>query len=216
LRHRDKTKSIWIWSAAFLLSALALCLARRPLLYAIGDHLVVQDDLVPADVIHVLSGPNYRVDYGVRLYHEGYGTVLHFTGRGGQASSHKRRAVRQGVPESAIVADGSWVTSTYSEALRLQAYIAESETPIDSVIVSSDAYHMRRARWTYRQVLGDRVRVQMAPAPFEESPFVREWWTHRSSRKRVLEEYAKLAYYLARYKLFRGPIREWLASLDRF
>jgi hypothetical protein len=31
----------------------------------------------------------------------------------------------------------------------------------------------------------------------------------------VFEEYVKMMYYYARYKLFRGPIGEWLASLDR-
>ncbi|UCC64682.1 MAG: YdcF family protein, partial [Anaerolineae bacterium] len=125
------------------------------------------------------------------------------------------RAIRQGVPAHAVVADGYWVTSTYSEAVQLKEFIARSEAPIHSVIVSSDAYHMRRARWAYRQVLGDQVEVQMAPVPFELSPYQRQWWSSRRSCKRVLEEYAKTVYYVARYKLFRGPIREWLAALDR-
>jgi uncharacterized SAM-binding protein YcdF (DUF218 family) len=206
-----------VYSGVFVLVLLAIvaCLSWRPVLLAIGDVLVVQDELVPADVIHVVSGPNYRVDHSIQLYQQGYGKQLFLTGRGRQAGDHKRRAIRQGVPPEAITADGSAVTSTYSEALRLQAFIAQSETPVRSVIVSSDAYHMRRARWAYRRVLGDQVQVQMSPVPFESSPFRHEWWTHRRSFQRVVEEYVKLAYYCARYKVFRGPIREWLASLDR-
>jgi uncharacterized SAM-binding protein YcdF (DUF218 family) len=127
---------------------------------------------------------------------------------------HKARAIRQGVSPEAIAADGSSVTSTYSEAVRLQAFVAQSETPIRSVIVVSDAYHMRRARWAYEHVLGDQVQVLMSPVPFESSQLQREWWTHRRSLKRVFEEYVKLAYYWARYRVFRGSIQEWLASLD--
>jgi uncharacterized SAM-binding protein YcdF (DUF218 family) len=215
VENSDKVKLVTYGVLAFVLLAVVLCMSWRPILLALGGLLVVQDELVPADVIHVVSGPSYRVDYGIQLYQQGYGKQLFLTGRGSQAGSHKRRAIQQGVPPEAISADGSVVTSTYSEAVRLQAFIAQSETPIRSAIVCSDAYHMRRAKWAYEQVLGDQVQVQMSPVPFESSPFRREWWTHRRSVQRVLEEYLKLAYYLARYKIFRGPVRELLASLDQ-
>jgi len=198
-----------------VLVAIVLCLSWRPVLLAVGDFLVVQDELVPADVIHVVSGPDYRVDHSIQLYKQGYGKHLFYTGRGSQAGNEKRRAIRQGVPPEAITADGSSVTSTYSEAVRLQAFIARSEMPIRSVIVVSDAYHMRRTKWAYEHVLGDQVQVLMSPVPFESSPLQREWWADRRSLKRVLEEYVKLAYYWARYKVFRGSVQEWLASLDQ-
>jgi uncharacterized SAM-binding protein YcdF (DUF218 family) len=207
-------KPILFWIAAVALLGV-LWLAWRPVLLAVGSVLVVRDDLSPADVIHVISGPNYRVDYGIRLYQQGYGRQLFFTGRGYQAYRDKERAVAQGVPSQAVVADGSWVTSTYSEAVRLKEFIARSATPIRSVIISSDAYHMRRARWAYRQVLGDQVHLQMAPVPFEWSPFQRQWWNDRRSRQRVLEEYLKITYYYARYKFGWGPVGRWLASLDQ-
>jgi len=192
-----------------------LWLAYKPLLLAIGDFLVVQDDLSRADVIHVISGPNYRVDHGIRLYKQGYARQIFFTGRGRQAYDAKVRAIGQGVPPQAVTADGSRVTSTYSEAVRLREFIAQSEAPIRSVILSSDPYHMRRARWTYQRVLGNQVNLQMSPVPFELSPYRREWWTHRKSQQRVLEEYLKTVYYYARYKFSRGRVTEWLAALDR-
>jgi len=200
---------------ALILVALVLCLSWRPILLAVGDFLVVQDELVPADVIHVVSGPDYRVDHSIQLYKQGYGKQLFYTGGAGQAGNDRRRAIRQGVLPEAITADGSPVTSTYSEAVRLQAFIAQSETPIRSVIVVSDAYHMRRTKWAYQRVLGDQVQVRMSPVPFESSPLQREWWADRRSLKRVFEEYVKLAYYWARYKVFQGSVQEWLASLDR-
>jgi hypothetical protein len=74
---------------------------------------------------------------------------------------------------------------------------------------------MRRARWTYRQVLGDGFEVLMAPVPFELSPHKRRWWTDADTRAMVKEEYAKILYYYARYRYSWGFAKDWLASLDR-
>ena len=206
---------------AFVLTlGIALWSAREPILVSVGSYLVVQDELAPADVIHIISGPDDRTDYGVQLYQEGYGERLFFTG--GWCSDHqenhaergRRRAQNQGVPPEAIAIDQSEVTSTYSEALRLREFIAASGEPIQSVIIVSDAYHMRRARWTYRRVLGQEINVQMAPVPHGLFPYRQAWWTDTGSRQYVWEEYAKIAYYYARYQFSWGPVREWLASLD--
>jgi uncharacterized SAM-binding protein YcdF (DUF218 family) len=96
----------------------------------------------------------------------------------------------------------------------LKEFIAQSEGPIRSVIVVSDAYHMRRTRWTYRRLLGGEIRVQMAPVPFEASPYPRRWWADSASRSYVKDEYLKMAYYIARYQLSWGPLKDWLASFD--
>jgi uncharacterized SAM-binding protein YcdF (DUF218 family) len=207
--------------AAMLLTCIFLFMARTPLLQAAGDVLVVEDDLVPADVIHVLSGPDYRTDYATQLYEEGYGEQLFFTGgwcdsisenhaeRGGE------RALEGGVPPEAIVIDGSSVTGTYSEAIRLKELVARSQGAIRSVILVSDPYHMRRVRWAFRQVMGDQIRLQMAPVPFDLSFYQHQWWKDPYSRKMVRDEYLKTAYYYARYQLTWGPVQEWLASLDQ-
>jgi hypothetical protein len=73
---------------------------------------------------------------------------------------------------------------------------------------------MRRARWTYRRVLGNQVSVHMAPVPFEVSPYQRHWWIDEATRKYVRDEYGKTIYYVARYQFAWGPLKEWLASLD--
>jgi uncharacterized SAM-binding protein YcdF (DUF218 family) len=190
------------------------------ILMAIGDFLVVQDELSPSDVIHVIAGEDDRTDYAIQLYQQGYGKQLFFTG--GWCRFHnlyhgehgRALALEQGVPPEAVAIDESWVTSTYSEAVRLKEFIDTSPVPIRSVIVVSDAYHMRRARWTYRRLLGDEIRVQMAPVPFESSPYQRRWWTDDASRAYVKDEYLKLAYYHARYQLSWGPVKKWLASFD--
>jgi len=198
-----------------------LFLFRERILLAIGDFLIVQDELHPADVIHVIAGADYRTDYAIQLYRQGYGKRIFFTG--GWCIFHnlyhgqhgRDLALDQGVPPEAIAIDDSDVTSTYSEAVRLKEFMAQNQAPIRSVIVVSDPYHMRRARLTYKWVLGDQVSIQMAPIPFESSPYQRRWWTDKASRQYVKDEYLKTLYYYARYQLGGGPLQGWLVSLDR-
>jgi len=207
--------------ATLILLGAILFLAREPILYFIGDFLVVQDDLHPADVIHVIAGEDYRTDYAIQLYRQGYGKQIFFTG--GWCIFHnlyhgqhgRDLALEQGVPPEAIAIDDTNVTSTYSEAVRLKEFIATSTVPVKSVIVVSDPFHMRRARLTYQWVLGDGVNVQMAPIPFDLTPYRRYWWTDEGSWQYVRNEYVKIVYYYARYRLSGGPLRDWLVSLDK-
>lgn len=215
-----QTVRIYYLVIAVLLSA-TLYLTHERILLAMGDFLVVRNTLKPADVIHVIAGEDYRTDYAIQLFQQGFGRELYFTG--GWCPFHnethgdraKRRAIQQGVKLEAIVIDDFPVTSTYSEVLRLKEFMRRAQVPLHSVIVVSDSFHTRRARWTYRQILGDDVKVQMAPVSFELSPYKRHWWIDRASRQFVKEEYLKIIYYHARYQLSWGPIKEWLASLDR-
>jgi uncharacterized SAM-binding protein YcdF (DUF218 family) len=127
----------------------------------------------------------------------------------------KARSLAQGVSMNAIAIDDSKVTSTYMEAEKLKSWMAHSLTPIHSVIVVSDPFHMRRARWTYRKVLGHNIEVQMAPVPFERTSYRRHWWTDQASRRFVQDEYKKLVYYFLRYQISSGKLKDWLASMDR-
>jgi uncharacterized SAM-binding protein YcdF (DUF218 family) len=207
--------------AAIGLIGLTLFLAREPILFKVGDFLVVQDPIRVVDVIHVIAGPDEYTDYAARLFRQGHGKKIFFTGgwcrehRENHGDRGRRKAVANGVPPEAIVTDDSPVTSTYSEVERLKAWIACSDEPIRSVAVVSDPYHMRRARWTYRHILGDEIELRMAPIPFELSPYKRRWWTDKESMRMVKEEYIKIVYYYARYKFAWGWLREWLASFDK-
>jgi uncharacterized SAM-binding protein YcdF (DUF218 family) len=194
----------------------------EPILFFIGNFLIVEDELQPADVIHVIAGPNYRSDYAIQLFKEGYARQIFFTGAWcpihnvNHSEFGKERAIEQGIPSSAIVSDGTEIATTYSEAIRLKEYISARPTPIHSVIVVSDPYHMRRARWAYKKVLGDQIIIQMAPVPFERLPYQRRWWINWESRDMVRDEYVKTVFYLFRYQFSWGPIRDWLATFDKY
>jgi uncharacterized SAM-binding protein YcdF (DUF218 family) len=201
--------------------AASLVLMRESILLKIGDYLIIEDDLTNADVVHVIAGEDYRTDYAVQLYQQGYAKRIFFTG--GWCDIHDyyhgrhglERALSQGVSEQAIAYDDKPVKSTYDEALRMKAYIEQSQAPVQSVIVVSDPFHMRRARWTYRRVLGNDIKILMAPVPFELTPLRARWWEEVQSQAYVKDEYQKLVYYVARYQFSWGPFRDWLASLDR-
>ena len=204
-----------------ILSGIILLVFHERWLISLGSFLIVQDNLHSADVIHVIAGEDYRTDYALQLYKQGYAQTLFFTG--GWCETHQyhhgkhaeERSLAQGIPSNAIAFDDSSVTSTYMEANYLKEWIAHSPTPIHSVIVVSDPFHMRRVRWTYKKVLGKSIGVQMAPVPFNWTPYRRRWWTDKISREYVRDEYGKLVYYILRYQISTGKFRDWLASMDR-
>ena len=200
---------------------LLLFLFRERWLLLIGDFLIIEDTLQPADVIHVIAGQDYRLDYAIQLYQQGYGKKIFLTGGGwcpceqvNHSTEWKDKAIGQGVSEEDIVVDEGKITSTYNEVEWLKIWIEQGHVPARSVIVVSDPFHMRRARWAYKQVLGDSIEVQMAPVPLELTPFQRAWWKDRQSQRYVRDEYQKYVYYIFRYRLSRGKFKEWLASLD--
>jgi uncharacterized SAM-binding protein YcdF (DUF218 family) len=209
-----------IIAVCFVLLILLLTLFHEHWLSGIGNFLIVEDTLHPADVIHVIAGEDYRTEYALQLYEQGLGRTLFFTGGWCEIHHYKHGEHAQelslgaGVPPEAIASDDSEVTSTYMEVERLKEWIQRSPSPIRSVIVVSDPFHMRRARWTYAKVLGDQIQLQMAPVPFDRTPYQRTWWKDRESRNNVREEYSKFVYYLFRYQYSKGLFKEWLVSLE--
>jgi uncharacterized SAM-binding protein YcdF (DUF218 family) len=197
-----------------------LAIFREDLLLAVSDFLVVQDTLQPASVIHVIAGEDHRTQHAIELYQQGFAKTIFFTG--GWCENHQyfhgqhgvEVALASGVPEQSLAFDDSPVTSTYSEAELLKKLLDGNPQAALSVIVVSDPFHMRRAQWTYRQILGDGVRVQMAPVPVDQTPYKIRWWEDGRSRRYVKDEYQKFVYYIARYQLTWGVVREWLASYD--
>jgi uncharacterized SAM-binding protein YcdF (DUF218 family) len=195
---------------------------RYFLLPALGSMLVVSDDLHHADVIHVLAMSDERIIHGTNLYRLGYADRIFFTGgwcsciQDTSANHGAKLAMARGVPAQAIstAKDDGGSEGTYDEAVRLRQLIAASPTPIRSVIVVSDPYHMRRAQWTFRWVLGDTFDIQMAPTPRVPNASDGRWWSDPQSRNMVLQEYEKLVYYFLRYRLGWQPLSNWLAGFD--
>ncbi len=199
-----------------LLLATAMTDFSAQTISAIGDALIVKDELRPVDVIHVIAGDDYRTQYAIQLYLQGYAKTLFFTGgwcifHGYNHGEHARQlALEAGIPPQAIAYDDSKVLSTYDEALLLASYLAKNQPTYRSIMVVSDPFHMRRVQWTYRHIFGRQLTAYMAPVPFAQTPYTARWWTDAASSKYVKEEYGKLVYYFFRYQLNM----QWLARYD--
>jgi hypothetical protein len=94
---------------------------------------VIQDELQPADVIDVLAGESDRLDYAVKLYHEGYAPRLFVTGC--DCTKYREWASAGGVRPEEIFPNTSRATTTYEEALELKEFL-EGDLSIQSVIIT--------------------------------------------------------------------------------
>lgn len=181
---------------------------RETVLLAVGNFLIVQNELEPADLIHVLGGGDVgRVDHGVALYKQGLGKQLFFTGgrvepRGmfnlPDSFLSGDYAELQGVSPEDILLRGDAAANTYEEAVTLRDLL-DKENAIHSVIIVSTPYHLQRARWIFNKVVGNRVHLQYALVPFAISQYQQRWWEDKLSRAMVKNEYLKLLFYFLRY-----------------
>jgi uncharacterized SAM-binding protein YcdF (DUF218 family) len=179
---------------------------RHQIELTIGNYLVVTDELSPVDVIHVIAGSDYRTEYAIQLYKQGYAKQLFFTG--GWCVYHNyyhgehalQLALAEGVPRQVIFFDDSPVLSTYDEALLLKNHL-DADPSITKIMVVSDPFHMRRSQWTYKHIFSHDYQLIMAPVPYDQTPFKQQWWTDASSQQYVRDEYEKLVYYFFRYQL---------------
>ncbi|ADV28801.1 protein of unknown function DUF218 [Pseudoxanthomonas suwonensis 11-1] len=124
-----------------------------------------RDQAQRADVIIVLGAAAYdarpspvfeeRIRHGLNLYRAGYAPVLLFTGgygtgaRFAESQVAQRYAVRQGIPEEAILIETASRTTLQN---LLQARELMRERQLHSAIIVSDPLHMSRALRLCRQL----------------------------------------------------------------
>jgi uncharacterized SAM-binding protein YcdF (DUF218 family) len=174
------------------------------LLRSMSQALVYEDPLVKADAIVVLSGGNgNRIEAAARLYREGFGEKLLFSGfrvypETYSSSLMKTYALKLGVPEANIISSNPHVeVSTRGESLANLELLNVNH--IKKFIIVTSAYHTRRTNLIYKNavsLVGYDVEYIVYPAP---DPFVpiESWWKIRTGQKGIFLEYAKsIAYYL--------------------
>ena len=179
---------------AAVLLALTAVFAEEP-----ARWLVLEDPRRPADAAVVLAGdPDYeRTQTAARLLLEGEVRLLIVTGGepgpGDSALSLRDAALRAGVPADRIrMEQVSHSTHGSMEAIRPIL----TREGIRSLIVVTSPYHERRAVWAARRTLPG---VEIVSRPANPSGWTPAgWWKTRRSRRIVLGEYGKLAYYLLR------------------
>ena len=175
----------------------------EPLLNSVSRSLVHEDPLVKTEAIVVLAGGNgNRIEAAARLYREGFGEKLFFSGFRMYPETYtstlmKNYALKLGVPEDKIIA---WIpdveVSTRGESVANLELLNKNH--IKKFILVTSAYHTRRAKLMYENavsLLGYDIEFLVYPAP---DPFVpvEGWWKLRTGQKGIFFEYVKsVAYY---------------------
>lgn len=154
--HRRKSKrGVVGWAWRLLLLAVAWLAGVAAYIIWVGQ----RDDAQPADAIIVLGAAAYdakpspvfeeRIRHGIDLYKRGLAPTLIFTGgyggtgaRFSESQVARRYALRQGVPEKAILIES--LSRNTHDNLR-QARILMQQHKLHSVIIVSDPLHMARA-----------------------------------------------------------------------
>jgi uncharacterized SAM-binding protein YcdF (DUF218 family) len=98
------------------------------------------------------------------------------------------------IPDSAlIVIDNPPPESTIDEAHRA-ADLMQSRG-LHSALLVTEAFHSRRATLMFKAAF-DQKGLSVRPVPVPDSFDLAHWWAHPLAARRVVEEYAKLLYYL--------------------
>ena len=178
-----------------LLSLILLCIfagmvyvARRPLLQAAAGLCIVQDPIEPAEVIIVIGDDDFNADRATEattLFHAGWAPQVVASGRMLRPSSSiadliARDLQSRGVPNSAIMRFSHRADDTLEEADALRVLITEKGWR--RILLVTSNYHTRRARYIFRKILPQNIRLEVAGAPDSEFQ-PRTWWETRQGRK---------------------------------
>ncbi len=176
----------------------------EPMLNGVSRALVYENSLIKTEAIVVLAGGNgSRVETAAKLYHEGFGEKLFFSGFRVYPGTYtstlmKNYALKLGVHEDEIIASIPDVeVSTRGESVANLKLLKKHH--IKKFILVTSAYHTRRAKLMYENAvssLGYDIEFIVYPAP---DPFVpiQGWLKLRTGQKGIIFEYLKsIAYYL--------------------
>lgn len=101
--------------------------------------------------------------------------------------------IRLGVPADSIVILPGDARSTMEEAEAIRKYL-ESDMRIDTLVLVSSAYHMRRAGMIFEAALrksGREMTVLCSPSEYTNFR-ARGWWKHKEEIQAVISEYLKI------------------------
>ena len=163
----------------------------------IGNALVYEDPLEPADVIVVLSGSGTgnRIKAGAMLYQKGIGRKLLISGDKVYPGYYthilmKNHAINLGVPEDKIIASKiEGEISTWGEGIYNLEKLQENK--FKSFILVTSAFHTNRAHAVYKKLIDDlgyNFKFMVYPAKDNRVP-IKGWWKTRTGKKIILLEY---------------------------
>ena len=166
-------------------------------LETIGQRLITEDPLHPADAILVLGGETRqgdRVTHAVNLYKRGLAPLLVVSGtpvgfRAHEAEIMQRHAEFLGVPPARILAVKHNADSTREEA-DVVVPLLKSKGLKEVILVTSN-YHTARAKRIFTKAAGSSGPTFLASPVHEDSFEPEGWWMKRRHAKTFVYEAIK-------------------------
>ena len=184
-------------------------LLRAPIMRESAQAWVVNEPLTNADAIVVLGGsPSTRPFVAAKLFNEGYAPrVLVMSNEGSPTDDLgvttrdldlNRRVLRAlKVPDSAVVAVGRNVSSTYEEALAVRDWARSNR--VRRLLIPTDLFHTRRVAWIFGKSLQDSgVEVRVSAIPHRKYGTT-NWWQHEDGLIGFQNEILKFGLYWKKY-----------------
>ena len=159
------------------------------LLAVVGNFLVLDEPLEPADAIVVLAAREARAREAAALYHRGLAPRIVLARVRGRQDAQARALLGAGVPASAI---GSLAPLTVNTRDELQADFDYAQAHgFRRVILVTSPYHTRRVSLVWRQISRGRVpaAVHATPERFEPN----YWWASLTQLRLGLHELGGIA-----------------------
>ena len=162
----------------------------------VGSWLAVEDPLEKSDAIVAISGDTgARAESAVTLWKAGWAPIIVFSGAAidpesvSSAEIMRREAVRQGVPESAVLVEPASATTEENAAFVARLLV---ERKLRTAILVTSPYHQRRASMEFARAFGPTgLTFRNRPASDPEwNAFL--WWRQEPTRSRTLLELVKL------------------------
>ena len=180
----------------FILGFLVGVISILVLLVGVGHWLDVTDPLAKADAIVAISGDTgARADTAITLWKAGWAPLIVFSGAAidpesvSSAEIMRREALRQGVPESAVLVEGA-STTTEENAAEVARLMAARK--LRSAILVTSPYHQRRASLLFERAFAP-AGLSFLNHPADDPAWDADrWWLHEPSRTLTLVELAKL------------------------
>ena len=165
---------------------------------SIGFLLSPQNKLEPSDAIVIVSGgeTDQRVAEGVKLYKDGWASVLIMSGAARDESISnalvmKQLAIKSGVkPEQILVEEES--INTFENATKTKSIIVDNK--FSKIILVTSPYHQRRAFMVFKNTYKDLL-IKIINHSATDSLWRKNgWWQKSWSRQITFSELQKIIY----------------------
>ena len=191
MSSRTRVKTILVVGP--LLGAIALGIAFTQWVPTLS---LAPEEFPRADVIVSLGGNLSRFNAGLDLLLADRADTLLLAGtdRGDIADIFPTRELSETTKRQIVIETAS--SSTFENAVESLALLKDGQ--VNSIVLLTSNYHMRRAEYAFVQVWPKDVRIYLYPVP-DEAAQPGTWWKHWLGWRTVTREFVKWLWYRLRF-----------------